>query len=389
MVDKRIRLFQVAKSTGGVGMYTRRLVKALDKERFQITVACLAEGAEQMALEMSQIPGVQSISIPMKDSIEPFSDFRVCLKLSSIIRGSHFDLIHAHTSKPGFFARLAAKGTGIPVIYQPANFAFHEGVSKAEAIFYAALERMAARYLTNRIIAVCDGERELARRYAVGRDDQFVTIHTGIDLEPFGQLMDRSEVRASLGIPPNASLVGTVARLTEAKAPADFIRAAAQIHSHLPAVHFVWVGDGALEAESRQLVESLGLETVFHFAGYREDIPAILKSFDCFVLSSHWEGFPLAVLEGMAAGLPVVATRVMGTPEAVCDEETGILTPIGDPKALATAIEMIVGNPTLADAFGKAGRARVETMFSYSKMVARIEALYEEVYESKCRKMDR
>ena len=94
------------------------------------------------------------------------------------------------------------------------------------------------------------------------------------------------------------------------------------------------------------------------------------------------------MLEGMAAGLPIVATRVMGTPEAICDGETGILTPIGDPNALAIAIEMMVGNPTLANAFGKAGRMRVETMFSYSKMVAHIEALYEEVFKSKCRKTD-
>jgi glycosyltransferase involved in cell wall biosynthesis len=385
-VEKRLHIFQTAKSIGGVGIYTRRLVKALNKEKFRITVACLAEGSDQMAAELSRLEGVQAVSIPMKDSIEPFSDLKVCAKLYSLIRSDHFDLIHAHTSKPGFFARLAAIGTGIPVIYQPANFAFHDGAPKWEAKFYAVLERMAARYMTEKIIAICDGERELARRYSVGSDDQFVTIHTGIDLEPFNQPVNRADVRRALEIPPEVPLVGTVARLTEAKAPQDFIRAAERVHLRYRDVHFVWVGDGALESEARRLVESLKLGEVFHFAGYRENIPAIMKSFDCFVLSSHWEGFPLVVLEAMAASLPVVATRVMGTPEAVCDGETGILVPIGDINAMAEAVERIISDSSLARAFGRAARLRAENMFPYSKMISRIETLYEDVYRSHQRK---
>src|SRR5208283_3972849 len=138
MDKQRLHIFQVAKSSGGVGIYTRRLVKALDKEKFQITVACLAEGADRLAVELSQEQGVRTFSIPMEDRIEPISDLQVCLKLSEIIRNNDFDIIHAHTSKPGFFARLTALGTGIPVIYQPANFAFHDGAPKWEAVFYAA-----------------------------------------------------------------------------------------------------------------------------------------------------------------------------------------------------------------------------------------------------------
>ena len=382
MDKKRIHVFQVAKSIGGVGIYTRRLVTAVDKDRFQITVACLAEGGEQMAAEMSRIQGVHAVSIPMKDQIEPLSDVRVCMQLADIIRHNKFDLIHAHTSKPGFFARLAAMGTGIPVIYQPANFAFHDGASRRDVLLYGALERMAARHLTQRIIAICDGERELARRYSVGTDKQFITIHTGIDLQPYDEPVDRAAVRRSMDIPVDVQVIGTVARLTEAKAPADFIQAAALVHLHNPSIHFVWVGDGLLEAESRELAGSLGLNNVFHFAGHRSNIPAILKSFDCFVLSSHWEGFPLAVLEAMAAGLPVVSTLVMGVPEAVCDGQTGLLVAIGDIQAIANAIERLVDDPSLAREFGRAGRLRVESIFPFSKMIDRIEQLYEDVYRS-------
>lgn len=375
-----IKLLQVAKSSGGVGIYTRRLVKALDRERYQITVVCLAEGADELAADLSQLKNVEAISLPMKDQIDPLTDFFVYSRLFRIIRRGRFDLIHAHTSKPGFLTRVAAIGTGIPVIYQPANFAFHDGVSKKQAAFYSVLERLAARHLTKKIIALCDGERELARRYSVGADDQFITIHTGIELTPFNRQFDRSAVRASLGIDADVQLVGTVARLTEAKAPADFIRAAALVNQTNPSAHFLWVGDGALMDESLALVKSLGLENVFHFAGFRSDIPDVLNALDVFVLSSHWEGFPLALLEAMAARLPVISTRVMGATEAVLDGETGFLVPIGDVPSLAEAINKLIGSSQQARMFGERGRLRVETDFPYSKMVARIEDLYETIY---------
>jgi glycosyltransferase involved in cell wall biosynthesis len=378
-----IKIFQAAKSIGGVGIYTRRLVKALDKEQYRITVACLAEGSDEMADELSQLEGVTAISIPMRDEIAPLSDLWVFYRLMKIIRSEKFDLLHVHTSKPGFMSRLAALGTGVPVIYQPANFAFHDGMPRKQAAFYAVLERFAAQYLTDRIIAVCNGEREMARRFSVGSDDQFVTIHTGIELEPFEVQVNRDCVRASLGVPKNAFLVGTVARLTEAKAPLDLIRAAALVHERMPDVHFLWVGDGLLLNQSRELVHALGIESVFHFPGFREDIPAILKSMNCFVLSSHWEGFALSILEAMAARLPVVSTRVMGASEAVDDGVTGLLTPIGDIDALAGAIEKIVLDPILAQKLGSAGFVRVRSEFPFTKMITRIEELYKELCFSK------
>lgn len=382
MTDDRIHILQVAKSKGGVGMYTRRLVKAFDKSRYRFTVACLAEGSEEMAIDLNKIEGVQAISIPMKDGIEPLSDILICFKLAKLIRTEKFDLIHAHTSKPGFFTRLAAIGTNIPVIYRPANFAFHENAPRSQVILYAFLERLAA-HITDRIITVSNGERELARRYSVGRDDQFVTIHTGIDLDPFEIIVDRAIVRAEFGIPPDVWLIGIVARLSEAKAPSDFIHAAAIVHARFPLVHFLWVGDGPLEDKARVLMQSLRLQEVFHFAGFRNNIPAILKSLDCFVLSSHWEGFSIAVLEAMAAGLPVIATKVTGAAEAIVDGETGILVEIGDVQGLADAVCKLAGNVNLSQDMGMAARKRAESEFPYAKMLDRIGKLYLDLIASK------
>lgn len=376
MTDNRIHILQVAKSSGGVGVYTRRLVCAFDKARYRFTVVCLAEGSDELAADLNKIDGVKAISIPMGDGIEPLSDISICFKLAKLIRSDKFDLIHAHSSKPGFFARLSAFGTHIPVIYEPASFSFHENAPRSQALFYAFLERMAAKYLTTRIMLVCNGERELARRYSVGRDDQFVVILTGIDPKPFEVTVDRQKLRTEFDIPANVQLIGTVARFSEQKAPFDFIRAAALVHADYPQTHFIWVGDGPMEDEAREMVQSLGIKEIFHFAGFRDNIPEILLSLDCFVLSSHWEGFSLAILEAMAAGLPVITTKVTGAAEAVIDGETGILVEIGDIQGLADAVCKLAGNLHLSKAMGKAARERAISEFPYEKMQNNIDHLY-------------
>jgi glycosyltransferase involved in cell wall biosynthesis len=377
-MTNRIHVFQITKTLGGVGTYVNRLVNSMDKSHYRFTIVFLAEGSEEMATDLNNVEGVNAISIPMKDHIDPFSDILVCWKIAKILRGEKFDLIHAHTSKPGFFARLAAIGLDIPVIYRPACFAFHDGMPRSQAAFYAFLERVAARYLTDRIQLVSNSERELARRYSVGTDDQFITIHTGIDLQAFKINVDRAKVRAEFNIPPDVQLIGIVARITEAKAPSDFINAAALVHVRYPNVHFIWVGDGPLKAESVSLVQKLGLQNVFHFAGSQNNskIPAILLSMDCFLLSSHWEGFSIAVLEAMAAGLPVIATKVSGASEAIVDGKTGILVNIGDVHGLADAVCNLVGDVQLARSIGSAAQKRAESEFPYAKMLGRVEKLY-------------
>lgn len=380
MMKKPIHVLQVSKSTGGVGQYLSTLVSHLDKQRFRVTVVCLSDGGDELAAELSKIHGVQAYSLKMnRYKINPFSDALVFIKLLSLIRREKFDLIHVHTSKPGFLARVASIGSGIPSIYRPACFSFHDGVGRWKANFYAALERFAARWLTARIHAVCKDECLLAKRYHVGSDSQFSIIYTGIDLARFEKAVDRNLTRASLGIPDSTFLFGTVGRLSKQKAPLDFVHAAAQLHQNYPDAHFVWVGDGELMAETRQLVRSLNLGEVFHFASHRKDVSSVLKSMDCFVLASHWEGFSLSVLEAMAVGLPIVVTHVSGAAEAVVDGVTGFITPIGDSQALAGAMRRMIADPQAAKVFGMRGQQRFMQKFTLERMVGEIEQLYEKV----------
>lgn len=376
-----IRILVVGKSTGGVGQYLRWLARGLDKDRFRPTFACLSEGGPELASELSRVPGTRAFSLSMnRYRINPLTDGWVAFRLARAIRRDRYDLIHAHASKAGFLTRAAAAGTRTPVIYSPHSFAFQGRGGRARAATYAALERFAARHLTARIVTVSDHEREAARRYRVGRRDQFVTVHSGVDLRVIDAPVDHGLQRKALGVPPGVPLVGTVGRLHPPKTPLDWVRAAARVGAERPDVHFLWAGRGPLGAPVRTEVEALGLSDRVHLVGHRDDVPGILQVLDCFVLPSRWEGFPLAILEAMGARLPVVATRTPGTAELVRHGESGLLVPVGDPVGLAQAILEFVNDRAKARRFGANGRRRVEEEFTFARMLRGIMRVYEETW---------
>jgi glycosyltransferase involved in cell wall biosynthesis len=199
-------------------------------------------------------------------------------------------------------------------------------------------------------------------------------VHNGIVTDRFSAAPPAG-LRAELAQGSRHRIVLTVARLDPQKGHNMLIAAA----SAVPDAVFVCAGAGsqraALEAEAR----ARGVAGRLRFLGHREDIPALLAASDVVVLPSLYEGLPLAVLEGMAAGKPVVATAIGGTDEAVVDGETGLLVPGSDPAALAAAIRRVLDNPAFARTLGEAGRARVITHFSSATMVARVEDVYDEL----------
>jgi glycosyltransferase involved in cell wall biosynthesis len=379
---KALRVLEVAKSTAGVAEYVRWLVQGLDRSLFDLSVVCLSEGGESFARELTQVYGVRATSLAMnRYQIDLLSDGKVALALARLLRREHFDLVHAHASKPGFLTRLAALGLDVPVIYSPHCFSFHPGAGRLKARVLALVERLAARLRTNRILVVAESEIELAQKYGVGRLEQFTAINSGIDPAPFQAAAghpaaDRAAQRHSLGLEDAAFVVGSVGRLSVQKAPLDFIRAAALLGQKYPAVHFIWFGDGPLLAEAQALCQVSGLGGRVHFAGQRQDIPACLAALDCFVLSSRWEGFPLVILEAMAAGKPVVATNIPGTSDAVQDGVDGLLAPPGDAAGMAAAIERVLLDAGLAARLAAAGLRKVQERFTRQNMLRAVTQVY-------------
>jgi len=378
-MSRLINVLLVAKSTGGIAEYIRWLMQGFDHEKFSFTVACLSENGREFAAELHQKTGVKTFFYEIdRYNVDPISDTRVGLQLMKLIRSHKFDLVHAHASKPGFLTRIAALGTDVPVLYSPHCFAFHAGAQPLTNFVTSSLENLAANF-TTRIITVSHGERELARQYRVGRDDQFTVIPTGIDPAPYRQPVDVSCLKTSLDVPLSSPLIGSVGRLSEQKSPLDFVRMAEAVHRSKPDAHFVWVGDGPLEREARKLSASLHLDSVIHWLGQRNDVPQLLHTFDCFVLTSRWEGFPLVILEAMAAGVPVVATDILGTREAIQHGVNGLLAPVDDPETMARFALDLLADPVKADLFRSASRARIDTEFTRERMLTMIQNLYLEV----------
>ncbi|MCI0551207.1 MAG: glycosyltransferase family 4 protein [Anaerolineae bacterium] len=378
-MSRPLRVLLVVKSTGGVAEYIRWLIHGIDREKFSFTVACLSENGREFASELRQIAGVQTYYYEIdRYNVDLISDTRVGLQLMKLIRSHEFDLVHAHASKPGFLTRIAAIGTGVPVLYSPHCFAFHAGAGQLTNLVTSSLENFAS-YFTTRIITVADGERDLARKYRVGRDDQFTVIHTGIDPTPYRQSVDKSRLKTLLGIPLSSSVIGSVGRLSEQKSPFDFVRLAEAVHRSRPDAHFIWLGDGPLEDEVRKLSNSLHLDSIIHWLGHRNDVPQLLHIFDCFVLTSRWEGFPLVILEAMAADVPVVATNIPGTCEAIRHEINGLLATVGDSETMAHFVLDLLADPVKANSFRAASRSRIDTEFTRDRMLSMIRDLYLDV----------
>jgi glycosyltransferase involved in cell wall biosynthesis len=198
-----------------------------------------------------------------------------------------------------------------------------------------------------------------------------------VDLSAFSRRVDSSEHKTALGVPREALLVGAVGRLSEQKNPLAFVRLAARVHEKMSNVHFVWIGDGPLEASARALALALGVGDVLHFAGHREELPDDLGALDVFVMTSRWEAFSLALLEAMACGLPVVASRLPGIAEAVTEDESGFLLPVGDADGMNAAVQKLLSDRDLSRRMGERARQSVEEKFTRSQMMDKLMLVYQ------------
>lgn len=205
---------------------------------------------------------------------------------------------------------------------------------------------------------------------------KIVVIPNGVDTRRYRRRNEREKTRTALGLAADERAIAVVATFKEQKGHRFLIEAAAAAAADLPQVRYLLIGDGELRADLEQRISAAGLADRFRLLGLRPDVPELLAAADLFVLPSLWEGLPMALVEAMAAGLPVVATEVSGTRGVMVDGETGLLVPPGDAPALTRAITTLLCDPDRAAAMGAAGRRRVETRFSARKQAADHLALF-------------
>lgn len=364
---------------GGAQENTMLTADLLDKSRWQVDVLSGPQtGPEGSLIEEVRQRGVPlTIEPSLVREINPLKDALALWKLRQFIKRGQYDIVHTHSSKAGILGRWAARQAGTPLIVHTVHGWGHNERQPAWLRqLYIRLEQQVLPF-TDRLIAVSPRDIEKGVQDGIGRTGDYTVIRSGIELDRFGHpQVPREQIRAELGIPAKALVIGAVTRFSEQKAPLDFVEAAARVAARTENVYFVMVGDGPLRSQVEQRQTELGLTERLILTGLRRDIPELMAAFDQLALSSLWEGLPRVIPQAMATGLPVVATAVDGNAEAVENNITGKLVPPADPEALAAAMYELITQVQRSQLMGKQARRRVED-FSATKMVADIAAEYE------------
>ncbi len=265
---------------------------------------------------------------------------------------------------------------GVPVvIHTPHGHAFHDYLSRAGSGALIRVERTMARW-THRIVCLTDAERDDHLRYRIGPPRKFEVIHSGVDLERFRSPRIPPEVtRRSLGLDGAGRLVGCVARLVPVKGVDCLLDAWSAVRAAVPGATVVFVGDGPLRPSLEAAAAARGIQDSVVFLGVRDDVAELLPVFDLVVLPSRNEGMGRAAVEALAAGRPVVGSRISGLQDVVQDGETGLLVPPGDPAALAAAIIRCLTERPFRDRMAACARAGAEP-YGIASMLTQLDRLY-------------
>jgi glycosyltransferase involved in cell wall biosynthesis len=317
--------------------------------------------------------------------LHAFKDSIAVPVLARLMRQQRFDLVHTHNSKAGFVGRLSARLAGIPlVIHTVHGFAFHDAESPVRRALFKRLERLAAGWCDG-MIFISPPLQEWAASERIGLDVPRAVIYSGIDIEAF-RSGERSSVRREFGVGDDQLAVGIISKLWEGKGHAVLFRAWKNLLDRdgkgIKPVLLV-VGAGPLDLELRQLASELQIADSVIFTGFRTDIPNIASALDFAVLPSKFEGMGRVVLEAMACGKPVIASRVGGIPDLVKDRINGILVPPDDPAALEAAMAELVFNADLRKALSEGASRSVLREHSAPAMVEQIHAFYDAVAANK------
>lgn len=340
---------------GGAQLHVRDLAIGSQEAGHEVLVVC---GNAGEFTDQLRAAGVRyELCAGLLRAIHPVRDIAATRDLMRILRATGPDLVCAHSSKAGVIARIAAKRIGVPAIFTAHGFAFTDGVPQPTRTIYKLVERAVER-LAVRIICVSEHDRQIG--IAAGMSpERLVTIHNGMTDIP-------AHLRARPDEGDPVRIVMT-ARFDRQKDHDTLLRAVATVSG----VEVDLIGAGPSTDTVRALAEQLGIASRVHFLGQRNDVADILSRAHIFVLSSHWEGFPLSTLEAMRAGLPVVVSNVGGAAEAITEGITGFAVRPGDREVLAARIRDLVRDPARRRAMGEAGRARYEAEFDFRIMLRR------------------
>ncbi len=369
---------------GGAQENTLLTVEHLDRRRYEVTLASGPTAGPEGSSEKRIPADVTFVRIPhLVRNPDPIRDLLALRQLTSLMLHGGYQIVHTHTTKAGMLGRLAACLARVPiVVHTPHGHAFHGYLSRLGSVGLQWTERLLALW-TDRIVCLTEAEREDHLRFSIGPPDRFEVIHSGVHLERFHRLsVNIEEKRRAIGLPARGPLVGCVARLAPVKGVQHLLEAVPRIAAEVPGSAVVFVGDGPLRREMERRAQALGLNGAAIFLGLRDDVAEIMAMFDVVVLPSINEGMGRAAVEAMAAGKPVVGSRVSGIQNVVEHEVSGLLVPPGDPEAIAGAVVRVLQEPALRLSL-TSNASQTLHAYSVDAMMARIHHLYAQLIDTK------
>lgn len=376
-MDKKIRVLHVAEAAGGVERYLETLFK-YSKDKVENILVC----SQNYDYEKFKKLADRIIVLKMAHDIEPSSDIKVERTLRRIIKQLKPDIVYAHSSKAGAFARIADLGLNNKVIYNPHGWAFNENTKgikkKIKHTSFKIAEKVGANF-TDKIICISDFEKNTALKNKIASKDKLKVIYSGIDFKEFERA--NKITRSDVGIPEDAFVIGNVARLTETKAPDTFVKAAKIIKKNIPNAFFVMVGNGDLQKKIESQIKADHLENCFLLTGWVDNPNDFMNLFDIGMLLSRWEGLGLVLLEYMLSEVPVIATNVGGIPNVVKNRKNGLLVLKDNINEIVKATLLLHNDMALRQELINSGLKDVRKRFNIKRTALETEEMYKKVID--------
>lgn len=345
---------------GGAEVFTSQFANYLSARDIQLRVITLRSGGDLLNSLIKQ--GIPVIVIGVNSKRNPLP----LLRLYRLWKTSPPLILHTHLYHAGIIGRLIARFAGIPhvIVHQ-------HGAENARSTLRSIIDR-ATSWMVEQYIVPSEAVKDILNRRERVPGSKIKVIHYGIDTEKYHALVPITGLTFPSGVP----VIGCVGRLVKEKSHIVLLQALHLLKQKNVQFHAIMVGDGPERIKLEELSRVYEINELVTWTGYQSNVESWLAQFDIFVLASAWEGLPISILEAMASHLPVVATAVGGTPEAVVTNETGILVPPNDPEKLANALISLLRNPSLRLKMGTAGYTRVKECFSVECVVENIYQLY-------------
>jgi L-malate glycosyltransferase len=359
---------------GGAEKQLGILATSLDPARFRSLVVQLAPGGS-VPVPNGTLGSAQMHHLPTSKFYSPGGLCQMT-RIARLARKEQVDIIHTFFEKAEVMGWLVRRLAGIPVwVTSRRDLGFKR------KLVYDRIFDVSSRDCDS-LVAVCQAVKEQTVSREGFPTGKIEVIYNALEDSTLQNSSATDPSRTDLGLPEAGLLVGMVANFNfEIKGQRYFIEAAAKVAGDRDDVHFILVGDGELRSDCERQAQVLGLEGRIHFMGKRGDVPSILRHLDISVLCSTSEGLSNVIMESMAAGKPVVATRVGGNPELVRDGDTGLVVPPADSASLAEAILKVLNDPACVATMGEAARQAVAERFSVRAMVEAHEKLYYRLLE--------